>query len=190
MPRRLGSEAKRRMSTAALQLFNERGYDAVSAAEIAAGAGVTERTFFRHFNNKREVLFDGEAVLRDALLLAIAAVPANIPPLEMLLQSIKSITPVLEANRSFAEPRQQLIDRTPVLAERELAKLAALTATLAGELTARGVNQPTATMAAHLAMGIFTQSTLAWLADPELSLERQIEAATTVLKSLLSNEGK
>ena len=108
------SAAKRNMATAALGLFAERGYDAVSAAEIAARAGVTERTFFRHFASKREVLFDGEAVLREALLAAIATVPIETAPLDTLLCSFHAIIPLLEGNRSFAEPRQDIIERTPV----------------------------------------------------------------------------
>lgn len=179
-----GATAKRSMATAALELFAERGYDAVSAAEIAARAGVTERTFFRHFPSKREVLFDGEAVLRDALLGAVAAVPAGIAPLDTLFRSFDAVVPLLEANRAFAEPRQALIARTPVLAERELAKLATLTGTLAGALRARGTPDPVAAMAAHAAMGVFAHATVAWLADPRTTLADRLADTAAALRGL------
>ena len=176
------------MATAALELFGTRGYDAVSAAEIAARAGVTERTFFRHFPSKREVLFDGEAVLRDALIEAIAEIPVDTAPLTALLRSFHAITPLLEANRSFAEPRQQIVERTPALAERELAKIAALTGTLAQTLRKRGVNDPAAIVAAHAAMGVFVQATVAWLADHEPGLDTHLSRATAALKGLITED--
>ena len=67
-----GDPVRVRLRQAALALFREAGYDRTTAAEIAARVGVTERTFFRHYKDKREVLFDGEAILRDALTSSIA----------------------------------------------------------------------------------------------------------------------
>lgn len=185
MAARDGTAVKRTMATAALALFAERGYDAVSAAEIAARAGVTERTFFRHFASKREVLFDGETVLRHALLEAIAAVPIETAPLDTLFRSFHAIVPLLEGNRSFAEPRQKIVERTPVLAERELAKMAALTQTLAQTLRARGTSEPVAAVAAHTAMGVFTHATIAWLDDPRIALDDRLSQATAALKALV-----
>lgn len=173
------------MATVALELFRERGYEAVSAAQIAKRAGVTERTFFRHFPTKREVLFDGEAVLREALLEAIAEVPKSTAPLETLLRSFRAIVGVLEANRSFAEPRQGIVERTPALAERELAKIAALTETLTQSLRERGTGDPAAGIAAQVAMGIFTSATISWLADPRLGLDERLSEATAALRALV-----
>lgn len=177
------------MAMAALELFQERGYDAVSAAEIAAHAGVTERTFFRHFAGKREALFDGEAVLREALLKAIDAVPTATPPLDTLLRSLGTVVPLLEANRSFAEPRQAIVERTPALAERETAKIAALTGVLADALRQRGTGDPAATIAAHAAMGVFVQATFAWLADPEPALGKRMSLGAATLVGLLGEAG-
>ncbi|MDE3177201.1 MAG: helix-turn-helix transcriptional regulator, partial [Pseudomonadota bacterium] len=75
MPRS-GEDSRRRLQKAAFDLFEERGYDQTTAAEIAARAGVTERTFFRHFPDKKEVLFAGEAAFRATLTAAVAAAPA------------------------------------------------------------------------------------------------------------------
>lgn len=189
MPGKSGAEARRAMATAALELFQERGYDDVSAAEIAARAGVTERTFFRHFAGKREALFDGEAALREALLDAVDAVPAGTPPLETLLRALDAVVPLLEGNRGFAEPRQAIVERTPALAEREAAKLATLTGVLAQALRERGTDEPAATVVAHVAMGVFVQATLAWLADPEPALPERMSLAAQALSGLIAEGG-
>jgi AcrR family transcriptional regulator len=92
MPRS-GEEARRRLQQAALELYLERGYDATTTAQIAERAGVTERTFFRHFADKREVFFDGEAVLRSALITAIAKAPEDLGPLPVLLRRTTNYSP-------------------------------------------------------------------------------------------------
>src|SRR5579863_7498925 len=104
MPRS-GDDARRRLRQAALELFGERGYEATTTAEIAARAGVTERTFFRHFPDKREALFDGEAAFRDALRDAVLAAPATASPIQALLRAFASVEPMLAENRPFAEAR-------------------------------------------------------------------------------------
>jgi AcrR family transcriptional regulator len=90
MPRS-GEPARQRLQQAAIELFCERGYDQTTTAEIAARAGVTERTFFRHFPDKREVLFDGQTKLREALTRAIAKAPATLQPLEVLYWAFRSV---------------------------------------------------------------------------------------------------
>ena len=126
MPRN-GEQVHRRLQQAALELFRERGFDQTTAAEIAARAGVTERTFFRHFPDKREILFNGEASLRTALTNAVADAPADLEPLQALLFAFHAVEAMLEENRPFSEPRHQVIAAVPALRERELAKVAALT---------------------------------------------------------------
>src|SRR5580698_2813907 len=125
MPRS-GEDARRRLRQAALELFQERGYDATTAAEIAAKAGVTERTFFRHFPDKREALFDGEDVFRDALRDGVLAAPADLGAMAALLCAFRSVEGMIAENRAFSEPREALIARTPALQERVLTKTAGL----------------------------------------------------------------
>ena len=173
-----------RLKRAALELFHERGYDRTTAAEIAARAGVTERTFFRQFPDKREVLFDGEAILRVALTGAITDAPAELGPLSMLFRAFLSVLPLLEANRPFAKPRHEIISATPALHERELAKLEALADALAAALQARGVAEITAALAARIGLAAFAQATVAWLGDPELALPERLEHAAHELKAL------
>src|SRR3954454_23851391 len=116
---RSGAEARRRLQQAALELYRERGFDRTTTAEIAARAGVNERTFFRHFADKREGLFDGEAALRAELVQSVAEAPGGLPPLDVLLGAFRKAGRILEDNRPFSEPRLAVIAATPALRERE-----------------------------------------------------------------------
>ena len=174
-----------RLQTAALELFRERGYDRTTAADVAARAGVTERTFFRYFPDKREVLFDGEALMRAALTASIAAAPADLGPLDTLFGAFRSFQPALEANRSYSQPRHKVISSTPALHERELAKIAALADALAGALEARGVPELRAVLAARIGMAAFVHATVAWLDDSEPKLDERLDSIFHALKALL-----
>lgn len=174
-----------RLQQAAVELFGERGYDRTTAGEIAARAGVTERTFFRHFADKREVLFDGETILREALTAAVARAPGAFGPLDLLFGAFRSVQALLEGNRAYAAPRQTLIAATPALAERELAKTAALADALAAALQARGVGALRATLAARAGMAAFVQATTAWLEDPTIDLGARLDLAFDELRSVL-----
>lgn len=173
-----------RLQQAALELFGERGYDRTTSAEIAARAGVTERTFFRYFSDKREVLFDGQARLGSALVEGIAGAPAALNPLDTLLMVFRSVTPMIEANRSFAEPRQHVIAATPALQERELAKHASLTFTLSAALHSRGVDQKLAMLAAQTGMAAFVQATLSWFDEPQHGLRDHLDQTFVALRQL------
>jgi len=177
-------DVRRRLQKAALELYRERGYDRTTAAEIAARAGVTERTFFRHFPDKREVLFDGEAALHAALSTAIAEAPAALGPMEVLLWTFRSIERMLEANRPFTEPAREVIACTPALQERELAKAASTTAAVAAALQRRGVEANLATLAAGTGMAVFGHAARAWIEDPSLSLGTHLERAFGALHGL------
>lgn len=178
-----------RLQGAALELFRERGYDQTTATEIAARAGVTERTFFRHFPDKREVLFDGEARLRAALTASIADAPDGLGSLDTLFRAFRAIQPLLEGNRSFSQPRHEVISATPALAERELAKMAALADALAAALRARGVTELPAVLAARTGMAAFVHAVTSWLDDPGLDLGERIDLACRELKAILAETG-
>lgn len=178
--------ARIRLQMAALALFGERGYDRTTAAEIAARAGVTERTFFRHFADKREVLFDGEAVLREALTTSIRNAPDDLGPLDTLFRSFRSVSGLLEDNLPFSRPRHQVIASTPALRERELAKMAALADALGDALKARGVADLQAILAARAGMAAFVHATISWLEDAEIGLSARLDLAERELKALLS----
>ena len=164
MPRS-GDEARERLQQAALALFREQGYDGTTTAQIAARAGVTERTYFRHFADKREVLFDGQEQFRADLLDGLAAAPDG-PPLLMLFHAYRASFALLEGNRPVAEPRLHVIGATPALQERESAKLASVNRALADALVARGIEAGAATLATEIGMAAFGQATRRWVAEP------------------------
>jgi len=175
-----------RLQRAALDLFREHGYDRTTASQIAVRAGVTERTFFRYFADKREVLFQGEAVLRAALLTAITEAPDELGPLDTLFHAFRSVQLLLENNRPFSKPRHEVICNTPALKEREQTKIAALADALAIALKARGATELQALLAARTGMAAFALATVAWLDDPSLSLGRRLNLAFRELKSILN----
>ena len=100
MPRS-GLETRRRLQHATLELFQQQGYDTTTTAEIAARAGVTERTFFRHFTDKREALFDGEEAFRNVLTETVVSAPDDMGPMAALLHAFRSVEPLLLQNRPF-----------------------------------------------------------------------------------------
>ena len=184
MPRN-GEPARQRLQQAALELYLESGYDTTTTAQIAGRAGVTERTFFRHFADKREVLFDGESALRADLDRGVAEATAGLDPLDVLWCAFDAAIPLLERNRSFAEPRNHVIAATPALRERALTKEASLTGALATALQNRGVGERQAMLAAQIGMAAFTQATVRWFASPDRTLEEHLAIALSDVRDLI-----
>ena len=183
MPRD-GGPARLRLLQAALELYEQRGFDQVTTAEIAARAGVTERTFYRHFADKREVLFDGEARLRDLLVASVADAPEDLAPLPTLLWSFRSAAPLLEGNRRVSEPLQRVIAATPALRERAQAKQAILTEALATALRDRGASAAEASLAAQIGMAAFRHIGAAWFLDPDQDLDKLLRDTFDDLRTL------
>ena len=161
MPRS-GAAARAKLREAALDLYGEQGYDTTTTAAIAARAGVTERTYFRHFADKREVLFDGEAKLRDVMIAAITSSEEEISPLSIVLRAYLAAVPLFVAGRPVATRRAQIIASSSALQERANAKSAALTEALTGALEQRGTPEPTARLAARAGAAIFERASRAW----------------------------
>jgi AcrR family transcriptional regulator len=175
-------EVRLRLQEAALELYLERGYDKTTTGDIAARAGVTERTFFRHFADKREVFFDGEAELRDLLVGAVAAAPPGAKPLPTLRTAFHQAVPLIERNLPITERRHPVIAATPALRERALAKNAALAAALADALRARGVAEPLAALCAQIGLDTYTIAVRRWRTDPADDLHTHIDRAFTDLR--------
>jgi AcrR family transcriptional regulator len=186
MPRS-GDRARRLLQQAALELYRERGFDQTTTAEIAAHAGVTERTFFRHFGDKREVLFDGDTLLHDTLLQGLPLGHAARPPLQILLAAFRSAVPMLIDNRPFSEPRHHIINASDTLRERELLKLDRLAEILADALCERGVARQRASLAAHVAVIAFEQAFSAWIDDPATGLDAHIVSMFDAVRDLASH---
>ena len=183
MPRS-GAEARRRLREAALELYQEHGFDATTTAQIAERAGLTERTYFRHFADKREVLFGGELELRDTIVTAIETAPSGDPPLAMLTRAFIASIALFVTGRSIAERRQAIIDVTPALQERALTKTAALLESVTRTLIARGVPRPSAALAAQVGMAAFRQALSEWGGTSATELERLIRAAFDDVRAL------
>jgi len=140
-----------RLALAALELFAERGYENTTVTDIAQSAGLTKSTFFRHFADKREVLF-GDGTMTGLVAEAITAAPAGVTPLEAVAHALDAVgrrafTP---ARREFSTRRQAVIAANPELQEREALKGLGLTTSMAGALGRRGVPGLTARVAAEL----------------------------------------
>lgn len=176
MPRD-AEKVRRRLQEAALKLFEARGYDQVTAADIAAEAGVTQRTFFRHFPDKREVLFGGEDVFIDALKQAVTSAAAELGPRETLRHAFRSVEPLFIENRSFSAPRQRIIARYPALQERAQTKLRDVMAALTSALRDRGVSDRSASLAAQIGMAVMSQAVAAWFESGSGDLDTHVEQA-------------
>jgi AcrR family transcriptional regulator len=153
-----------RLREAALELFEERGFEQTTVAEIAARAGLTERTFFRHFADKREVLFRGSEALRDMLTAAVDGAPASSSALEAVSAALEAAGAAFVPE--LARRRRAIILATPELQERELIKLASLTDALAEALRRRRVPDPIAQLAAETGIAVFRITFERWATDP------------------------
>ncbi|MET8849921.1 TetR family transcriptional regulator [Amycolatopsis sp. NPDC004625] len=160
--------APERLQKAALELFATRGFEQTTAAEIAEAVGLTERTFFRHFSDKREALFHGQQVLVDSFLDGVTAAPPSAAPLEVVATALRSASAFFPAERrAHSRLRQSVIDRNPALQERERHKLTTLATTVAAALRARGVDELAATLAAESGVTVFGISFIRWLREDE-----------------------
>jgi AcrR family transcriptional regulator len=155
-------DSRGRLEQAALELFAEQGFERTTVAEIAARAGVTERTYFRHFADKREVLFGGSDLLRDELLAAVAAAPDSSSALDMIAGAIDAFGRLLQARAERAALRQQVIADNPELQERELVKLASLATALAAALVERGIPQDAARLSAEAGIAVLKVAFERW----------------------------
>jgi AcrR family transcriptional regulator len=160
-------DARARLQQAALVLYGERGYDETTVAEIAERAGLTKRTFFRYFTDKREVLFWGSELLEQQMVAAIEAAPASASALGLIAAALDAAAVRFEANREFARPRQRIIASSRELQERELIKAASLAAAMARALRARGLGDTAASVAAWTATTIMHVAFEQWIDDPD-----------------------
>lgn len=180
-------EVRDRLHRAALKLYQQQGYDRTTTAEIAASAGVTERTFFRYFPDKREVLFVGEAELRTILVGAADQAPPELSPMAVVLHALKALQELLEKNRAAAAERYIVIAATPALQERALAKTESVTADLTSALQRRGLDENLSRLASRTGMAIFSYAVRAWGEDPSRGIDAHLDAAFLALQSLASD---
>jgi AcrR family transcriptional regulator len=160
---RWAEDANGRLRAAAMQLYVERGFDDTTVADIAAKAGVTARTFFRHFTDKREVLFAGSSELQAALVAALAEAPPDATPMRAIAAALDTAAEFLGQSREHSRQRQAIINSHADLLERELIKMARLAGALAEGLRARGVPEPDASLAAEAGVVVFRVAFARWV---------------------------
>lgn len=158
-------DARGRLELAALALYGERGFENTTVAEIAARAGLTERTFFRHFADKREVLFSGADALQELLVSNVAAAPDSIAPIDAVGAALEAAGALLQQRREYARQRQAIIAANTELQERELIKLASLASATADTLRRRGVSDPAASLTAEAGIAVFRIAFERWVQE-------------------------
>jgi AcrR family transcriptional regulator len=177
-------DAQGRLQQSAMELFAERGYASTTVEDIAARAGLTERTFFRYFADKREVLFSASKELETRIADAIAAAPKTTAPLDAVAEALEATAPLFEARRAHARKRQALVAAHAELQERELIKLASLAAAIADSLRQRGVAAPAVGLIAEMGIAIFRNAFERWLDDRDRQdLSIHLRAALAELRT-------
>ncbi|AQA04884.1 TetR family transcriptional regulator [Mycobacterium sp. MS1601] len=179
-------DAQGRLERAALDLYSERGYDQTTVADIAERAGVTERTFFRHFADKREVLFRGDE-LAQSIASALQGVPDSVPPLDAVATALASTATFFDERKPHSLKRQSVIKANSALQERELIKLASMAAIMGDALRSRGVAEPAASLTAQAGIGVFKVAFERWLADrSDRSFAVHIRESLAELRAVMS----
>lgn len=158
-------DARGRLQQAALDLFGEQGFETTSVAQIAERAGVTERTFFRHHADKREVLFAGSEELEELLVAGLVDAPGRLPHLEALVRSLELSDGFFRDRRAFVVARHGIVTGSRELRERELTKLAGLSGALAGALRARGAPDVTASLLGDVGVAVFRTAFERWVVE-------------------------
>jgi AcrR family transcriptional regulator len=167
-------DAQGRLMSAAIELFDEQGYEATTVAEIAERAGLAKRTFFRHFSDKREVLFSGSQELQRLWLDGLAAAPAQASPLAVVTAGLDPVAEMFNERHPFARIRAQIIEANPELQERELIKLQSLAEAIKNALVERGISVNSAILAAQAGVTVFHVAFARWVAQNDPTAFRRL----------------
>ncbi len=160
-------DSRGRLERAAMALYGEGGFEQTTVAEIAKRAGLTERTFFRHFADKREVLFAGSGALQELLISSVAGAPTATTPIDAVASALEAAGALLQERREYARQRQAVIAANAELQERELIKLASLASAIAEALRGRGVEDPAASLTAEAGIAVFRVAFERWVEESE-----------------------
>ena len=150
-----------------MELYIERGFEQTTVADIAQRAGLTARTFFRYFADKREVLFAGAELLLEQMVDALEKAPEAASPMGAVAAALDAGAELLGGHRGFSAQRQAIISSHADLRERELIKMASLSTALAQGLRGRGVADPAAGLAAEAGIAVFRVAFERWVSEPE-----------------------
>ena len=171
-----------------MELFLERGYEQTTVAEIAERAGVTARTFFRYFADKREVLFGGSEVLQEHIVAAVDGAPASASPMDAVAAALDAAGTMLGQHRDYSRKRQRVITANAELRERELTKMATLASAIAHALHRRGVVEPNASLAAETGIAVLRVAFERWVsADEDQDLSVLMSTSLGQLRTLTAS---
>ncbi|MCX5384835.1 TetR/AcrR family transcriptional regulator [Streptomyces sp. NBC_00083] len=179
--------ALERLRQAALDLFGEHGYDAVTVTQIAEQAGLTRRTFHRYFPDKREILFAGSERLPPAVAEAVLAADPELAPLQAALSALRMVGAEVSAIISDSAQRRAIIETSPELRERERTKAAAVTAALRDALERRGAGPTEARLAAQVASIVSEEAFGRWT-DGEGPFPRCFDVAEAAVHAVLTKD--
>ncbi len=173
---------------AAIDLFAEQGYEETTVAEIAERAGLTKRTFFRYFSDKREVLFSGSEELGRHWLEAVAAAPPTATPLAAVTAGLDPVAEMFIERHDFARIRAEIIEANPELRERELIKLQNLAGAIKAALMERGVSESAAILAAQAGVTVFHVAFASWVQqDDPTAFRRLMDESLEELRSVTAS---
>jgi AcrR family transcriptional regulator len=177
--------ARGRLREAALELYGEHGFDETTVAQIAQRAGLTERTFYRHFTDKREVVFSGE--VHRVLVSTVAGAPASMSAIEAVTEALDAAGAVLDERRDMTRRRQDVIAANRPLQRHEQIKYATLAMDLADALRARGVEPTSARLAADAGVAVFRTAFERWIdADEHRDFGRLVRETLDELAAVIS----
>ncbi|CAM3423708.1 TetR/AcrR family transcriptional regulator [Streptomyces albus] len=178
--------AAQRLVVAAVDLFTEQGYDATTVTQIAERAGVTRSTFFRYFSDKREVLVAGQETLSRLLADGITEAPASAGPLQAVAAGLERASGAMgPANRELGPRLKAAVAASTELQERDALKSVGLAAAMTAALTARGVPETTAHLAAEMGVLAFKRGYAQWTeSDPDNGTEGLAPHALAALEDL------
>ncbi|MER6266795.1 TetR family transcriptional regulator [Streptomyces sp900105755] len=178
-----------RLERAAIELYLENGFAQTTVQQITERAGVTTRTFFRHFVDKRDVLFTGHDELRERVAKTIAAAPPAWSAARTAASGLNIAAAALQLRQDEAKDRRRLITLTPELRERELIMFAAVADTIAEALSARGVEERTARVTAEAMVAAFRVAFELWGDQPERELPQLVDEVLDSLRETLGGPG-
>lgn len=174
-----------RLQDAAMTLFNERGYSNVTVADIAEHAGLTKRTFFNHFPDKREVLFAGSTALEELVERRIFESDREQPAIDVAIVALAGGGQTLSNYSEVARLRRDVIASSPELQERSLIKMASLARVIAAGLVARDPHISHATLVADSAVTVFGAAYSAWADSPASDFPDLMQTVLAELKTAI-----
>ena len=179
--------AWQRLEEAALDLYAAQGYESTTIGDIAAHAGVTSRTYFRYFPDKREILFAHADELRDRIATSLRDAPADLPPLGACLHALSTCEEMFHAREhDYLRRRDAVIGTSGELQEREARKLASIAAVVTDGLVQRGSEPDTAQLLADLAVAVFKSASRLWMDDPSASYAVLVHRAAARAQAALA----